>query len=163
MRARAAIALAVASAMLMFGASSLGGAAVSAKKVKPCDLITPADIATILGAQGAGPPTQGPPSTATQCQYQFPGANGAVGTLSIGAGPYDKSAKKDLPKNSKEKGAFKIPGIKLGYGFLGGNQGAGNISQVVKGGKTFLVLQVFLEGLTKDQLIKLIKLAYKRA
>jgi hypothetical protein len=163
MRARVLVAVAVA-AMLVASATTVAGGSVTEKKKVACDLITPDDIATVLGLPGAVLSTQGPTQTAAHCAYDLPAPGGGIsGTLDVGLGKYDASVKRDLPKNSKAPGAKKIPGLKLGYYALGGNQGAGNIAETVKGDKTFITIQVFSDGVTKDQLVKLIKTAYRRA
>jgi len=142
----------------LVAAPTAGSASVADKKVEACTALTAADIESVLAVTGVGPDTQGIPSDATNCSYAWQGAS--FGSAHVGLGTYDKSVKKDLPKNSKQPGAEKIPGVKKGYvNAEGGSSGA--IIEAVKG-KKFVTIQVFAEGVTKDQLITLMKLVLKR-
>lgn len=149
-------------------AAPFAGAATGTKKLEACNLLTRADIEPALGVTAVVPASQGPPSTTQQCHYQWEvvtqtgsGQSFATGTLSVGYSKYDKFVKRDLPKNSKAPGASKIPGVKKGY-VNPDSGGAGAIIEAVKG-KTFFTIQVFFDGVTKKELVKLMKLVLKRA
>lgn len=160
MRARV---LAVLVATMVTFTGSVAGSSVTTKKVKACDALASADIEATLGVTGVAPSTQGSPSTATRCSYQWTvtsGSSTAFGMLSVGIGTYDASVKRDLPKNAKAKGASKIPGVTVGY--VNPDSGSsGAIIEAVKG-KKFVTIQVFADGVTKDQLVKLMKVLLHR-